>query len=162
MKATKYVWILGLIALMAMGLVACGGDDPTATPTARPQATATPTAMMEAEPADDSMMMEGECPDDSKPEIVFTDLDWTSALIQAAIAEKIVNLGYCYPTDGVLLSTIPGFQALINGDTHISMEIWIPNQSEGVGHGTGVRCCRERWQEPGGQLAGDFRDTPVH
>ena len=27
-----------------------------------------------------------------------------------------------------MLSTIPGMQALVNGDTHISMEIWIPNQ----------------------------------
>ena len=128
MKVTKYVWIVGLIALMAMGLAACGGDDPTATPTARPQATATPTAMMEEQPSD--AMMEGECPDDSKPEIVFTDLDWTSALLQAAIAEQIVQHGYCYPTDGVLLATIPGLQALVNGDTQISMEIWIPNQLE--------------------------------
>ena len=63
-----------------------------------------------------------------KPTIVFTDLDWTSALLQAAIAEQIVHHGYGYPTDGVLLSTIPGMQALVNGDTHISMEIWIPNQ----------------------------------
>ncbi len=128
MKVTKYVWIFGLMALMAMGLAACGADDPTATPTPRPQATPTPTAMMEEQPSD--TMMAAECPDDSKPEIVFTDLDWTSGLIQAAIAEQIVLNGYCYPTDGILLSTIPGMQALVNGDTHISMEIWIPNQLE--------------------------------
>ena len=121
MKLIRYGWILGLIALTAMVLAACGAD-PTATPTPRPaQATATPTPAPAPAAA---------CPDDSKPEIVFTDLDWTSALIQAAIAEKIVNLGYCYPTDGILLSTIPGMQALVNGDTHISMEIWIPNQLE--------------------------------
>ena len=134
MKVTKYVWILGLIALMAVGLAACGGD-PTATPTPRPQATPTPTAMAAPEtpptatPAPVEQPVESaDCPDDSKPEIVFTDLDWTSGLIQAAIAEQIVHHGYCYPTDGILLSTIPGLQALVNGDTVISMEIWIPNQ----------------------------------
>ena len=68
--------------------------------------------------------------EEEKPTIVFTDLDWTSGLIQAAIAEQIVHHGYGYPTDGILLSTIPGMQALVNGDTHISMEIWIPNQIE--------------------------------
>ena len=68
------------------------------------------------------------CPDNSKPEVVFTYLDWTSGLLQAAIAETIVRYGYCYPTRGILLSTAPGMQALVNGDTHISMEIWIPNQ----------------------------------
>jgi glycine betaine/proline transport system substrate-binding protein len=127
MKVTKYVWIFGLMALMVMGLAACGAD-PTATPTAPPQADPTPTAMMEEKPAD--AMAGEECPDNSKPEIVFTDLDWTSGLIQAAIAEAIVHHGYCYPTDSILLSTIPGMQALVNGDTHVSMEIWIPNQLE--------------------------------
>ena len=162
MKVTKYVWIFGLMALMAMGLAACGADDPTATPTPRPQATPTPTAMMEAEPtptammeekpADDAMM-EGDCPDDSKSEIVFTDLDWTSGLLQAAIAETIVRHGYCYPTDSVLLSTIPGMQALVNGDTQVSMEIWIPNQleaweeatSSGVAEAVG-KSLEDNWQ----------------
>ncbi len=139
--------LAGLLAALTAMLVACGAD-PTATPTPRPAPTPTPTAAMmmeEPTPTPTAMMVEeptptptaamvmeesGECPDDSKPEIVFTDLDWTSGLIQAAIAEKITNLGYCYPTDGVLLSTIPGLEALTSGDTHISMEIWIPNQIE--------------------------------
>lgn len=119
-KHVRFVWILGLVALAGMALAACGGDDPTATPTPRPEATSTPT----------SVPVAAQCPDESKPEIVFTDLDWTSGLIQAAIAEQIVQHGYCYPTDGILLPTIPGMQALVNGDTHISMEIWIPNQLE--------------------------------
>ena len=119
--------LVGLLALLTVVLAACGAD-PTATPTPRPAATATPTAMMaEPTPTPEPMAAEG-CDYSGQPEIVFTDLDWTSGLIQAAIAEAIVHHGYCYPTDGILLSTIPGLQALVNGDTHVSMEIWIPNQ----------------------------------
>lgn len=91
--------------------------------------------------------------EEEKPTIVFTDLDWNSGLLQAAIAEQIVHHGYGYPTDGVLYSTIPGMQALVNGDTHISMEIWIPNQleaweeatSSGVAEAVG-KSLEDNWQ----------------
>ena len=68
--------------------------------------------------------------EEEKSTIVFTDLDWPSAHLQGAIAKRIITDGYGYPTDGVRLDTIPGFEALVRGDTHISMEIWLPNQQE--------------------------------
>lgn len=70
------------------------------------------------------------CGEEEKQTIVFTDLDWPSAHLQGAIAKRIIEDGYGYETDGIRLDTIPGFEALVRGDTHISMEIWLPNQQE--------------------------------
>ena len=142
MKIIKYGWALGLIALMTMALTACGEDpEPTATPTA-PPAQATPTAMMAdptptammadptptammADPTPTAMMEETE-----KPTIIFSDLDWNSAQIQNSIARRILELGYGYETEAIFGSTVPLFQALIGGDTNVTMEIWLPNQQE--------------------------------
>ena len=142
MKIIKYVWALGLIALMTMALTACGGDpEPTAT-SPPPPAQATPTAMaadptptammadptptaMMADPTPTAMMM-----DEEKPTIIFSDLDWNSAQIQNAIARRILELGYGYETEAIFGSTIPLLQALVGGDTNVSMEIWLPNQLE--------------------------------
>ena len=142
MKMIKYVWALGLIALMTMALTACGGDpEPTAT-SPPPPAQATPTAMMAdptptammadptptammADPTPTAMMM-----DEEKPTIIFSDLDWNSAQIQNSIARRILELGYGYETEAIFGSTIPLLQALVGGDTNVSMEIWIPNQQE--------------------------------
>ncbi len=88
---------------------------------------------MMMEPTPDTMMASESCPDTPMPEIVFTELDWNSASLQAAIAEQITHYGYCYPTDGIFASTIPGMQALAGGDSHITMEIWLPNQVEAWG-----------------------------
>ena len=62
-----------------------------------------------------------------KEAIVFSDLNWTSALVQNRIAQYIVEKGYGYPTDVTFGSTLPLFQALERGDTHVTMEIWVPN-----------------------------------
>ncbi len=73
------------------------------------------------------------CEDDGdgdKQTLVFSDLNWTSAQVQNRIAQYIVELGYEYPTDVVLGATLPLFQGLRAGDTHITMEIWLPNQDE--------------------------------
>ena len=67
---------------------------------------------------------------DDKETLVFSDLNWTSAQIQNRIAQYIVEIGYGYPTDVVLGATLPLFQGLRRGDTHITMEIWLPNQEE--------------------------------
>ena len=68
--------------------------------------------------------------DDDKETLVFSDLNWTSAQVQNRIAQYIVEIGYEYPTDVVLGATLPLFQGLRRGDTHITMEIWLPNQKE--------------------------------
>ncbi len=67
---------------------------------------------------------------DDKETLVFSDLNWTSAQIQNRIAQYVVEIGYEYPTDVVLGATLPLFQGLRRGDTHITMEIWLPNQQE--------------------------------
>ena len=72
------------------------------------------------------MMMEME----DRETIIFSDLNWTSAQVQNRIAQYIVEKGYGYPTDVVFGSTLPLFNGLRAGDTHVTMEIWLPNQDE--------------------------------
>ena len=68
------------------------------------------------------------CGEEEKPTIIFSDLNWDSAQTQTAIAELIVSEGYGYPTEKIFGGTIPLMQALVNGDTNVTMEIWLPNQ----------------------------------
>jgi glycine betaine/proline transport system substrate-binding protein len=65
-----------------------------------------------------------------KTTIIFSDLNWDSAQQQNAIARRIVEDGFGYPTDVVAGDTISLFQGLQNGDTHVTLEIWLPNQIE--------------------------------
>ena len=69
-----------------------------------------------------------EPPEGPKETIIFSDLDWTSAQVQNRIAQYIIEHGYGYPTDVVFGGTLPLFQGLRGGDTHVTMEIWLPNQ----------------------------------
>jgi len=68
--------------------------------------------------------------EEEKPTVIFSDLNWDSAQVQTAIAKKIVSDGYGYPTDAVFGGTVPLFEALVRGDTNVTMEIWLPNQLE--------------------------------
>ena len=70
-------------------------------------------------------------PEGPKDTIVFSDLNWTSAQVQNRIAQYIVEEGYGFPTDLIFGGTLPLFQGLRSGDTHVTMEIWLPNQSIG-------------------------------
>ena len=67
---------------------------------------------------------------EQKETIVFSDLNWTSAQVQNRIAQYLVEKGYGYPTDVVFGATLPLFQGLRRGDSHVVMEIWLPNQAE--------------------------------
>ena len=67
---------------------------------------------------------------DEKETIVFSELSWDSAEVQTRIAMFIVEHGYGYPADAIAGDTIPLFQGLINNDTHVTLEIWLPNQRE--------------------------------
>ena len=69
-------------------------------------------------------------PEGPKEAIIFGDLNWSSALLQNRIAQYIVEKGYGYPTDVKFGATLPLFQGLQNGDTDVTMEIWLPNQDE--------------------------------
>lgn len=66
--------------------------------------------------------------DEPKPKLVFSDLNWSTAQLQNAVARAILENGYGYETDSVSGGTIPLMQALSAGDTNITMEIWLPNQ----------------------------------
>ena len=66
----------------------------------------------------------------AKATIVFADLDWDSAQIQNAIARRIVEDGYGYPTEAIFGGTIPLWQGLVKGDIDVTMEIWLPNQQD--------------------------------
>ena len=69
-------------------------------------------------------------PEGPKEAIIFSDLNWSSAQVQNRIAQYIVEKGYGYPTEVLFGSTLPLFQGLRGGDTHVTMEIWLPNQDE--------------------------------
>ena len=69
-------------------------------------------------------------PEGPKSTIIFGDLNWSSALVQNRIAQYLVEKGYGYPTEVKLGATLPLFQGLKRGDTHVTMEIWLPNQDE--------------------------------
>lgn len=90
----------------------------------------------------------------SKPTLVFADLNWSTALLQNAIARHILEKGYGYETDAVEGSTIPLMQALTEGDLNVSLEIWLPNQQaawevalrEGAVEGLGESLADSVWQ----------------
>ena len=69
-------------------------------------------------------------PPAEKKTIVFSDLNWDSALLQNQIAMYIVKNGYDYPVDTVFGGTVPLQTGLLNGDTQVTMEIWLPNQQD--------------------------------
>ncbi len=69
-------------------------------------------------------------PVSTKQTIVFNDLNWDSVRVQTRIAQYIIEKGYGYPTRAVAGSTLPLFASLRRGDSHVSMEIWLPNLSE--------------------------------
>ena len=102
-------------------------------------------------------IVEVEAMEGPKDTIVFSDLNWTSAEVQNRIAQYIVEHGYGFPTDVVPGATLPLFQGLRKGDTHVTMEIWLPNQSigweEAVGLGEVVSV--------GKSLVGDWQSTFV-
>lgn len=63
--------------------------------------------------------------------IIFSNLNWTSAEVQNQIVSYIVSNGYGYPVDLIDGDTVSLWQGLINGDTHVTMEIW-PAQQEWI------------------------------
>ena len=65
-----------------------------------------------------------------KKTIVFSDLNWSSAELQTRIAMYITEHGYGYPVDAIFGDTISMQVGLTNGDTHVTMEIWLPNQQQ--------------------------------
>ena len=69
-------------------------------------------------------------PPAEKKTIMFSDLNWDSAQLQNRIAMYIVKNGYGYPVDTIFGDTVALQTGLLNGDTQVSMEIWLPNQQD--------------------------------
>ena len=65
-----------------------------------------------------------------KETIVFAGLNWPSAQLQNAIARRIIEDGYEYPTEAIEGGTIPLQVGLLNGDIQVNMEVWLPNQQD--------------------------------
>ena len=71
-------------------------------------------------------------PISTKDPIIFSDLDWDSAQLQNRIAMYIVEHGFGYPVGSVSGDSIGLFAALLHGETHVTMEIWLPNSREAL------------------------------
>ena len=91
---------LGLLAglIAVLMLVACGGSDPASTETPR------------------------------QTKLIFSDLNWSTALLQNAVARAILEKGYGYETESVAGTTISLMEALTAGETNVTMEVWLPTQ----------------------------------
>ncbi len=110
MRTQYRILILSLIFIFVAGACVPAGESAPSEDAAAPAAPAAPAASIDT--------------------IIFSDLNWSSAQIQNRVAQYIVEKGYGYSTDVVFGSTLPLFQGLRNGDTHVTLEIWLPNQDE--------------------------------
>ena len=131
--AVAAVLVLGVVFL----LVGRGSDpepppqQPTAATTPAPQQTLwpPPTQPPTSPPPDPTVAApERKEASASREIVVFSDLTWKSARVQTRIAQYIVEHGYGYPTDLVSGGTGHLFENLRDGDSHVSMEIWLPLQ----------------------------------
>ncbi len=115
------------LAVVALLIMACGGSDDGEPD--EPAAAETPAPTRASQEA---------TPEPEKDTIIFSDLNWPSAEIQARVAAYIVEHGYEYPTELVTGDTVSLWAALVNNDTHVTMEIWPAQQEwlEDVDEGT--------------------------
>lgn len=125
--ARTFALLLAIIAgAAALFAAACGGDDQ--------QQQSVPVVAAEPQQQQQQQQAAAEQPQaqaDSgdKDAIRFSDLNWDSALLQNRIAAFIVEHGYGYPVELVPGDTVLLWEALTNGDSDITMEMW-PAQQE--------------------------------
>ena len=101
-------------------------EQPAAQPEPQQQQQEQPAAQPEPQQQQDQPAQQE---DDSRKEpIIFSNLNWTSAEVQNQIVSYIVNNGYGYPVDLIDGDTVSLWQGLLNGDTHVTMEIWPAQQ----------------------------------
>ena len=102
-------------------------EQPAAQPEPQQQQQEQPAA--QPEPQQQQQEQPAQQEDDSRKEpIIFSNLNWTSAEVQNQIVSYIVNNGYGYPVDLIDGDTVSLWQGLLNGDTHVTMEIWPAQQ----------------------------------
>ncbi len=159
---------IGLLLTVLVAAAACSSDSDESAATEEPTPSSAADAVAESSDSGESTTAEESTPSsaadavakssaESQNTIVFSDLNWTSAQLQNRIAQYIIEKGYGYPTDVVFGTTLPLLSSLINGDTHVTMEVWFPNQEEA-------------WAEPeakgevvsiGGSLGNDWQSAFV-
>lgn len=86
-------------------------------------------------------VMAAACGGGERP-VVFSDLNWPSAQIQSRIAGFIVEHGYGYEVEYLPGETVTLWQEMLDNDTDITMETWLPNlqgrYDQGIAEGTVV------------------------
>ena len=65
--------------------------------------------------------------DEEKPEIRFYGGEWQSLAVNNSIAQFIIEHGYGYPTETVVLTTFDMQEALPSGEVDVALEGWQQN-----------------------------------
>ena len=99
-KNQKSFLIIVLVRIMALGLIACSGN----------------------EGSSDS--------GGDKPTIVLADAQWESIAFHNSVAQVIIEKGYGYDTEIISGSSAATFTGLENGDIDILMEAWVQNYQQ--------------------------------
>ena len=68
--------------------------------------------------------------EEEKPTIKFTDTQFESGWINNAIAQFVIEHGYGYPVESVVMTTVVAWVTLPKGEVHINMELWQQNLIE--------------------------------
>jgi len=114
------VGIVCAIALLAIPIIGCQATPPPVTP---PPVTPPPVTPPPVEPP----APEPPPPVIEKPTILIVDAQFQSEWICNAIAEFIIQNGYGYPTETIVLTTSVWTVSLAEGDVHIDLELWKQN-----------------------------------
>ncbi len=67
---------------------------------------------------------------EEKPTIKFYDGAWESCWVENAIAKFIIEEGYGYPVETILMNDAIMQVALVKGDVHVNIEMWTANRPE--------------------------------
>ncbi len=82
----------------------------------------------------------GPAEQEEKPTIILADAQFESIWINNAIAEFVIEEGYGYPVEIIVMTTVIWQVALPKGEVHVQMELWQQNlidwYNEEIGKGT--------------------------
>ena len=111
MRVHYRLLILSLIVFFIAGACATAGQSAPAAESAPAEEAAAPAPMIDT--------------------IIFSDLNWTKCTDPEPYRPVYCGEGlWAIPRTLFSGSTLPLFQGLRKGDTHVTLEIWLPNQDE--------------------------------
>ena len=122
---TKKVFLLPLALVLIVSLVACTAPAPEPAPA--PTTTVTAPAATVTAPA---TTVTAPAPAPEKPKITFYDGGWGSLWLSNAVAQFIIEEGYGYPTEAVVMVTEVMQVTHSTGDVLVNMELWTQNFGE--------------------------------